>query len=87
MKVKVIPNYIKNLPEAEAKKFKGFIHWVSKCHSMNATVRQYSVLFTETDVGKTKDKWQDFINPDSLMVKENCKIWNIHRDVPVETRF
>ena len=87
VKVKVVPNYIQNLPANEAKKFKGFIHWVSKCHSMNATARLYSVLFLVEDLGSVKDKWQDHINPDSLAVKENCKIWNMHRNVAVESRF
>ena len=65
MKVKAIPDY-------QGDKLKGFIHWVSKEHSVDAIVRVYNYLF---DVPEPNDDWFNQLNPDSLIEKKNAKVW------------
>ena len=69
------------------KKVKGILHWVSKDHSLNAVVRLYQALFKVEDLNKAGDEWLNHINPESLVVKENAKIWNIHKDCKAGHRF
>jgi glutaminyl-tRNA synthetase len=56
---------------------KGYIHWVSKEHSIDAEVRVYNHLFKVREV---KDDWFEQINPESLIVKSNAKVWRKHAD-------
>jgi hypothetical protein len=79
IKVEVIPSY--------DKKLKGYIHWVSKDCALDCTVNLYSVLFLIDDIKKAGDKWLEYMNPNSLVVKRNAKIWNFHKEDPVESRY
>lgn len=45
---------VKAVPEYKGEKLKGYIHWVSKNHSVDAIVRVYNYLFT---VEKPDDNW------------------------------
>jgi len=71
VKVEIVPEH----PE----KLKGFIHWVSKDHSFTATLNLYAVHFLIEDIKKAGDSWLDCINPESLVVKSNSKLWDFHR--------
>jgi glutaminyl-tRNA synthetase len=54
------------------RRVKGTIHWVSASHAIDAEARLYDRLFTvENPIG---DNWKDFINPNSLEVKQRCKV-------------
>ncbi|MCL2025942.1 MAG: glutamine--tRNA ligase/YqeY domain fusion protein [Leptospirales bacterium] len=58
------------------KKVKGTLHWVSAAHAIDAEVRLYEHLFVkenpeDVEEGKT---FLDNVNPNSLVVLENCKI-------------
>ena len=60
----------------DGRKVRGTIHWVSAEHAIDAEVRIYDRLFTvpnpmDTEAGKD---FTDYINADSLEVKENCKL-------------
>lgn len=66
-------------------KLKGYIHWVSKDHSVDAVVRNYSYLFTVEEV--PNDTWEQFLNPDSLVIKENAKVWKNLENVKESDRF
>ena len=77
LKVEALPDY--------DKKLKGVIHWVSKEHSLDASCNLYSVHFTVE--APSKDKWMDEINPNSLAVKPNAKIWKLHKNAKVDDRF
>ena len=77
LKVKALPDY--------EKKLKGNIHWVSKENSLDATCNLYSVHFNVNL--PSKDKWLDEINPNSLVVKPNAKIWKLHKNIKVDDRF
>jgi len=68
-------------------KLKGYIQWVSKEHSMTVTANLYAVHFTIEDIKKAEDKWLEFVNPDSLIVKSDAKMWNIHKKNKVDDRF
>lgn len=65
-------------------KLKGYIHWVSKDHSMDAIVRVYNYLF---QVPEPKDDWEKQINPESLVEKSKAKVWTNLKDVQEADRF
>jgi len=74
--VKVLPNH--------EEKLKGHIHWVSKSHAVDAVVRVYNYLFTEPEVG---DDWFEKMNPESLVVKNNAKVWSNIAESKEDNRF
>ncbi len=52
---------------APTRKVKGTLHWVSIAHAVEAEIRLYDRLFTDSDPDGHKDKeFKEFINPDSL---------------------
>lgn len=58
------------------KKVKAAIHWVSKNHCFESEVRLYDRLFeVENPLSEKEGKtYLDYINPNSLEIKENCKL-------------
>lgn len=77
VKVQVLPEF--------KDKLKGYIHWVSKDHSIDAVVRLYSYLF---DCEEVKDEdWEKHINPDSLITMNNAKVWKNLENAQVYDRF
>ncbi len=57
--------------EASQRRVKGTLHWVSIKHAIKAEVREYDRLFLEEDPEGHEDKtFMDFINPDSLKIRE-----------------
>ena len=57
------------------RKVKGTIHWVSAQHAIEAEVRLYDRLFNSEDpTGDKKKDFLEFINPDSLEIKTDCKL-------------
>jgi len=79
VKVEVLPDY--------KEKLKGYIQWVSKDCSLTVTCNLYAVHFLVEDIKKTGDKWRDYINPESLIVKDNAKVWKSMSKAKVESRF
>ena len=68
------PNTRSGMPEAN-RKVKGTIHWVSVPHSLNAEVRLYDRLFLVENPAEEKEKdLYELLNPNSLIVKKNCKV-------------
>lgn len=55
-------------------KLKGYIHWISQEHSTDAVLRLYGHMFTKAEV--PNDEWEKYINPDSLIQKNNAKVWS-----------
>lgn len=78
-KVEILPDY--------TEKLKGYLHWVSKEHSLTVTTNLYAVLFSVEDVKKAGDKWLEHLNPNSLTVKNNAKIWDLHKKAEVGSKF
>jgi len=54
---------------------------------VTVTANLYAVHFLIEDIKKAGDKWLDYINPESLVVKENAKIWDMHKKNKVDDRF
>ena len=76
-----------NCTSEEISKLKGHIHWVSKSSALPATVNLYALLFTEENPLKLGDNWPEAVNPDSLIVCRNAKIWDLQKKAKVEDRF
>ena len=57
----------------ETRKVKGTIHWVSRRHAMEATVRLYENLIDE-EKGVYNEDGSLNLNPNSLTVLKNCKL-------------
>ena len=57
----------------DGRKVKGTLHWVSATHGINADVRLYDHLFTESDPGAAEDL-HSIISPSSLEVLTDCKL-------------
>ncbi|MBN1327181.1 MAG: glutamine--tRNA ligase/YqeY domain fusion protein [Candidatus Cloacimonetes bacterium] len=60
----------------DGRKVKATLHWVSAAHAINAEVRLYDRLITIEDTNNLPENESilDFINPDSLQIKQNCKL-------------
>ncbi len=60
----------------DGRRVKGTLHWVSAQHAVDAEVRMYDYLFTKPDPNNVPDgqDFTDFINPDSLLVQNGCKL-------------
>jgi len=60
----------------DGRKVKATLHWVSAEHALKAQVRLYDHLFrVENPLSADEDgTWLDFINPDSLEVRDDCWI-------------
>jgi glutaminyl-tRNA synthetase len=82
---------VANLVKVEAvtttEKLKGHLHWVSKAHALTATVNNYSALFNHENPASLGDNWSSAINPDSLSVMKNAKIWKNMKNAEIETRY
>ena len=78
-KVEILPDH--------AEKVKGFLHWVSEKHAMNVTLNLFEVHFIIEDIKKAGDKWLDMVNPNSHVVKNNAKMWNLHKNSKIDDRF
>ena len=57
----------------ETRKVKGTIHWVSRRHAIDATVRLYENLIDE-EKGVYNEDGSLNLNPNSLTVLKNCKL-------------
>lgn len=64
---------------------------MSKEHSISCRMNQYNVLLLEEDVlgaaSKANVDFTTFVNPESLVVRPNAKIWDLHKDAKVFDRF
>jgi glutaminyl-tRNA synthetase len=60
----------------DGRKVQGTLHWVSARHSLDAEIRLYDRLFLKPDPTQTAPggSFIDNINPDSLLVLNNCKV-------------
>ncbi|WP_373091369.1 glutamine--tRNA ligase/YqeY domain fusion protein [Zhongshania sp.] len=72
---------------ADGVKPKGVIHWVSASHGKQAVVRLYDRLFTHEAPDRGGEEFLDHVNPNSLMVLENCWIEPGLADAEPEARF
>ena len=61
---------------ADGRKVKGTIHWLSASHALNTTIMLYDFLFDiENTADIPEDKtYDDYLNTNSVIKLENCKI-------------
>lgn len=58
----------------DGRKIKGTIHWVDAKNCVNAEVRVYDNLFTVPDPDVGDRNYLDYLNENSLVVLNNCKL-------------
>jgi glutaminyl-tRNA synthetase len=60
----------------DGRKVKATLHWVSVPHAVDGEVRLYDYLFTKQDLSDLEEgeDFKDYLNPDSLVVVEDCKL-------------
>ena len=73
----------------DGRKVKGTIHWLSAKYSEETTLMLYDKLFTIENVGDIpEDKtYNDYLNPDSLIKLENCRIEPCLKDAEPGEKF
>ena len=59
---------------ADGRKVKSTIHWVEANEAVDAEVRLYSNLFTDSDPDAADKDFLECLNPDSLEILTGCKI-------------
>jgi glutaminyl-tRNA synthetase len=67
-------------------KVKATLHWVSASHSLPAEVHLYDRLFNNPDPEASGDFIAD-INPDSLIILNNCRVEASLKDAPPGSKF
>jgi glutaminyl-tRNA synthetase len=71
----------------DGRKVRGTLHWVSASDAVDIEVRLYDKLFTREDMEETDD-YIEYLNPDSLVITEGCKIEaNVETDPGVGLQF
>lgn len=70
----------------QGRKVKGVIHWVSAATSVAVEVRLYDRLFVNENPDAAGD-YRKFLNPDSLVVLNDCRAESNLRDAKPEDRF
>ncbi len=73
----------------DGRKVKGTIHWLSESFAVDATIMHYEKLFTIENVSDIpEDKtYDDYLNTDSAIRHEGCKVEPSVYDEPDGTRF
>lgn len=73
----------------DGRKVKATLHWVSAAHALSAEVRLYDHLFSVENPHATAEgeTWLDFINPDSLEIRNSCWIEPSVAEAAIGTRF
>ncbi|WP_291580288.1 glutamine--tRNA ligase/YqeY domain fusion protein [Clostridium sp. UBA6640] len=70
------------------RKVKGTIHWVSANHGIKAEVHLYDKLISDEELLKDNSKrWEERINPTSLIKLKNCILEPSLKDAPIESKY
>jgi len=69
----------------EGRKVKGVVHWVSAAHAVDCEVRLYDQLFLAEN--PDSEDYLQHLNPESLVVLENCKAEPSLAGTEAEQRF
>jgi len=70
----------------EGRKVKGVVHWVDAATAVDAEVRIFEPLFTETNP-LASESFEDVINPDAKRVLSGCKVEPALASAAPESRF
>lgn len=71
----------------DGRKVRGTIHWVNAKDYCDAEIRLYDNLFTVPDPDSGDKNFLDYINPESLVVLNNCKVEKSLANAKKEDRF
>jgi glutaminyl-tRNA synthetase len=71
----------------DGRKVKGTIHWVSAAYAVPAEVRLYDTLFLKADPTEGDDDFIDHLNPDSLVVLNDCRLEPSLAQATADDRF
>jgi glutaminyl-tRNA synthetase len=71
----------------DGRKVKGTIHWVSAEHALDAEVRLYDRLFTQSAPGGRDSDYREHLNPASLQALVACKVEPGLADAVPESRY
>lgn len=66
----------------DGRKVRGTIHWVDANNYVPAEIRLYDNLFTDPEPDTGDKNFLDYINPESLVVLNNCKVEASVKDNP-----
>lgn len=73
----------------DGRKVKATIHWVSAAHAIEAEVRLYEHLFANPNPLDVEEgqSWKSNLNPNSLVVLQNCKLEPSLAEAKIGERF
>ncbi|MCH5300637.1 MAG: glutamine--tRNA ligase/YqeY domain fusion protein [Ruminococcus sp.] len=71
----------------DGRKVRGTIHWVDAKNYVDAEVRLYDNLFTVPDPDTGDKNFLDYLNPDSLEIRKNCKVEKSLLNAEPQQRF
>jgi glutaminyl-tRNA synthetase len=73
----------------DGRKVKATLHWVSAAHALEAEVRLYEHLFEKADPDNPRDEadFKTYINPNSLITLENCRVEPALADAEPGSRY
>ena len=73
----------------DGRKVKGTLHWVCAESAIPIEVRLYDRLFTLADMSTMEEgkTYQDYLNPNSLIVKQNCLAEENLQDAQIGKRY
>ena len=71
----------------DGRKVRGTIHWVNANDCVDAEIRLYDNLFTVEEPDAAEGDFTEYINPESLVVLENCKLEKSLLNAKPEDRF
>ena len=71
----------------DGRKVRGTIHWVDAATAVDAEVRLYSNLFTDPDPDNFEGGYIGCLNPESLIVLQNCKLEKALEQATADSRY
>lgn len=71
----------------DGRKVRGTIHWVDAENYVDAEVRLYDNLFTDPEPDAGDKNFLDYINPESLTVRQGCKAERFVSDADETSRY
>ncbi len=72
----------------DGRKVRGTLHWVSKTHAIDGTLRLYDKLFNvENPLGDDGSDYLNHLNTDSIQTINNVKMESSLQNIKLETRY
>ncbi len=81
------PASLEGIHTADGRKVKGVIHWVSAAHAVTAEVRLFDRLFSDPNPDRGGVDYKQFLNPNSVESRIDCKLEASLAAAGLETRW